>query len=119
MTVCFVAHSHRLSTQSLSLESVRNRTPSNLNLHHTNKIHRKKCWQEDAPLWPTGPCALVHLSTMLNLVLYIYIYTNRQGTRLLLFIKKSALYFLFCKLIKSQPYIDTSANIRGRGAGVI
>ena len=31
----------RLSTLSLCLESLRNRTPSNLKLHHIGRIHRK------------------------------------------------------------------------------
>ena len=31
------AHSHRLSTLSLCLESLKNRTPSNLKLHHISK----------------------------------------------------------------------------------
>jgi hypothetical protein len=37
MTACFVAHSNRLSTLSLCLESLRSRTPSNLKLHHISK----------------------------------------------------------------------------------
>jgi hypothetical protein len=37
-----VAHSHRLSTLSLCLESLRNRTPSNLKLHHISKHPSKK-----------------------------------------------------------------------------
>ena len=34
------------------LESLRNRTPSNLKLHHTSK--NSYLWQEDVP-WSTGP----------------------------------------------------------------
>jgi len=37
MIACFVAHSNRLSTLSLYLESLQNRTPSNLKLHHISK----------------------------------------------------------------------------------
>ena len=49
MTACFVTHSTRLSTLSLCLKSLRNRTPSNLKLYHIKaKIHRNYFfWQED------------------------------------------------------------------------
>ena len=48
-TACFVAHSHILSTLSLCLESLRNRTPSNLKLPHMSK-HRS--WKEMAGIFP-------------------------------------------------------------------
>jgi len=63
MTACFVAHFHRLSILSLCLESLRNRTSSNLKLHHISKNPSYNFfWQEDVPPpprppWPTGPCA--------------------------------------------------------------
>jgi hypothetical protein len=50
MTACFVAHSNRLTTLSLCLESLRNRTPSNLKLHHISKNPSQKTFgQEDEP----------------------------------------------------------------------
>ena len=48
MTDCFVEHSHRLSTISLCLESLRNRTPSNLKLQ--NSIVKKN----DRKMGPAG-----------------------------------------------------------------
>ena len=58
MTACFEAHSNRLSTLSLCLESLRNRTPSNLKLHHISKNPPQNFfWQEDeAPLANEALC---------------------------------------------------------------
>ena len=48
----------RPTQASRHLESLRNRTPSNLKLHHISKNPSyKKIWQEDGPHWPMGPCA--------------------------------------------------------------
>jgi len=57
--VDFVAHSHRLSTLSLCLESLWNRTPSNLKLHHISKNpSSKKIFAERCPpSWPARSCA--------------------------------------------------------------
>jgi hypothetical protein len=52
--VGFVAHSHRLSTWSLCLESLRNRTPTNLKLNHISK----NPWQEDKPHLANGALCL-------------------------------------------------------------
>jgi hypothetical protein len=56
MIACFVAHSHRLSTLSLCLESLQSRTLSNLKLHH--KIHRKFFSDRNMPPPPLANGAL-------------------------------------------------------------
>jgi hypothetical protein len=57
MTACFVAHSNRLSTLSLCLESLRHRTPSNLKLTHISKNPSKK---DEAPLPNKALCTPKH-----------------------------------------------------------
>jgi hypothetical protein len=49
MTACFVAHSHILSTLSKCLESLRNRTLSNLKLDYISKNPSKNCFGRKIP----------------------------------------------------------------------